>query len=146
MVAGDHNELIRVANDLKNETETLIDLYVEASGKSKNEIVDIMEREELFNAKKALSLNFISKIENNEGESSPINTNQKDDNMNDEQEKAVSEMEKGLNFFRNLFKPNESPKNIVLSDTNGAILEFDSETENGIVEGTAVTLDGAPAS
>lgn len=143
---GDHNELRTVANMLEKETETMINLYMKVSGKSRDEIVNLMEKEALLNTSEALDLKFISKIKNNESESSN-NNNQTDNNMNVEQKEAVSGIENAINKFKNLFKSDEKAvKNIVLSDTNGVNLDFDAETEADIVEGTRVTANGDPAS
>lgn len=151
---GDHDELREQANTLEQETNSVIEMYIEASN-NKEEIELLMSKERIFNTEKALELNFISKLDatievdkdnsNSEdvGEevSSKLIINNKNRNKMSDKKNFLADFEKKMKNFMNSF----SAENLILHDTEGHELDFGSEIKDKkeIEEGMKVSVNGA---
>lgn len=127
--AGDVNAHQKNVNDLKKETDILINKYVEISGKEYDFIKNLMQEERVLMPEEALQLNIITKIKKADM------TEKKD-----ETKEKLNLIETALNKIMNLVNPR--PKNIVVTDVNGVELDFG---ENEIQIGATATANGEAA-
>jgi ATP-dependent protease ClpP protease subunit len=147
-VSGDATELRKTADELEIEQDKIVAIYVKELTIGEADIRALMEKDELFGAVKALEIGLIDEIK--EDELKPIEAktakqaffNLKKNKMSEiSKEDLKTEFEKQENTlyekFKNIFV--SRIKNIILKDTGGIELDFDVETAEEIVEGTAVT-------
>lgn len=127
--AGDINAHQKNVDDLKKETDILINKYVEISGKDIEYISNLMKEERVLFPSEALELNIITQIKKTDM------TEKKD-----ETKEKLNLIETALNKIMNLVNPR--PKNIVVTDVNGVELDFG---ENEIQVGATATANGEAA-
>ena len=137
---GDDAELKKEAGELETEKLNLAKLYSNISGKSIDEILDIMKQERFMFLEEARNLNFVKA----KTVSKELETNKKDDEMeNKEVEKKIGLIENMLNKVMRVLSPSQ---NIIVQDVNGVEIDFpELETAEQIAVGTTATIEGAPA-
>lgn len=136
--AGDAAFMEKKAAELRDEEQNLAKIYAKASGQTEARMRNLMKEERMLTAKEAKELGLITKINKSKVEL-------KTDEMNEKMEEKLNVLEGLMNRVMAYFTPKE-PKNIVISDANGAQLDFpEIEEESQIVIGSMANVDGAPA-
>lgn len=129
LAAGDVNAHQKNVDDLKKETDILINKYIEISGKDYDFIKNLMQEERVLMPDEALQLNIITKIKKADM------TEKKD-----ETKEKLNLIETALNKIMNLVSP--KIKNMIVTDVNGVELDFG---ENEIQVGATATASGEAA-
>jgi len=129
---GDAARFEKVANELRNEEQRLIQFYSDVTGKDYDTIKNIMDQDRSLTASEALELGLITEILNFE----PMAENVTKKDLETFED---SFFQKIKNFF--------NPKNMVVQSTDGTELEFDSnvETTAQIEVGQGLKAGGQPA-
>lgn len=112
MIEGDAEDLQQAAAELLRIEETLVGIYVAKTGKTDQEIKDLMKEDRFLNADEALELGFASRIAEplkavayyQSPKTNPINNV-----MNEEQQNSLAD--KIINGLKGLFQPKaEAPE------------------------------------
>lgn len=134
-VAGDDDEMYRVGGMLEKQKLNLANLYAGVSGKSQDEILAIMKKDELLNAEEALALNLITNIKTNVEQ-------KKEEEMSKETEEKVSLLERTIdNVEKRMKNWIKTIKNLTKTDVNGETLTIEREEGEPQV-GDVATPDG----
>ena len=131
--AGDASKFLATSEELRIEEEKLINHYVSITGKSYEEIKNIMAEERLLTAQDALDLGLLTEIINFENMSEKSVTHKDLENSLDKLWGKIT------NFLK--------IKNMVVQSTDGTELEFDSDVEqpSQIAVGGGLKANGQPA-
>jgi hypothetical protein len=131
---------------LQTAKNNLAKIYALETGRTFEEMLNLMSEERFLSAEECGSFGFIknnsTQINNNDNN----NNNETLKNMEEkEAEKKVSALIKMFDTIKSAFNP---VKNIVLQDVNGVNLDFGADVESAdqISVGASVTADGQPAS
>lgn len=154
MEIGDADAMEKNAKFLRAEQERALNLYVTHLNGSKEEIQALMNEERILDADEALQLGLIKEIKNINQESEQpegsdiknlfTNFKMKID-MQEKDKEKLSGIESKLDKLIANFKALFSPRNIMVSDTNGNELEFtEAETAEQITTGQPVNVNGEP--
>lgn len=146
MIEGDADDLEQAAAELKRIEETLVGIYVTKTGKSDQEIKDLMNEDRFLNADEALELGFANRI------AEPLKavafyqspkTNQSNNVMTEEVQNSLAD--KILNGLKGFLKPKAEaeaePAPVAATETleGGEVIYFEGSLE----EGTLVYTDEA---
>lgn len=133
---GNHNDFRLTADMLEKESNNIINnIYVPATGRSFEELKNIMDNEIFLTKSEVMALNFIAGAED---------TNNNIDMTNKQVEETLNSINATLNAIKN--KVGLSVKAIVLSDVNGVELDFsDLKEESEIIAGVSLTANGEAA-
>ena len=154
MEIGDADAMEKTAKDLRAEQERALQLYVTHLNGSKEELQALMNEERIIDADEALQLGLIKEIKNINQESEQpegsdiknLFTNFKMQiDMQEQDKEKLSGIESKLDKLAASIKSLFSPKNVMVSDTNGNELEFpEADTEEQIATGQPVNVNGEP--
>lgn len=141
---GDDSEFKQIANELEAEKLQIAKLYTNISGKSIDEILNIMKPERFMFLEEAIELRFV-KAKTEGKEKTEVKTNKKDEmEITKEEKKEFNGLKNMIKGIANLLNP---VKNVIIQDVNGVELDFtELETSDQISIGSKATVDGSPAS
>jgi len=145
-VEGDDIAMLKEADNLTKSKNRLAKLYASVTGKTEEEMADMMQKVTIMDANEMLELNFIKEIKTTITNNNEVKLN--NDEMKNEKEltEKVSAMEKVLNGLKNLFIEPSKVKNVMLTNADGKQIDFpEVEDESQIAVGDKATIDGAPA-
>lgn len=157
MAIGDADDMQKTANELRAEQERALNLYVQHLNGSKEELQALMNEERIIDADEALQLGLIKQIKNINQESESeqpegsdiknLFTNFKMQiDMQKEDKEKLSGIESKLDSLMAKVVALFSPKNVMVTDTNGVELEFpEAETEEQIAVNQPVIVNGSPS-
>ncbi len=133
-IEGDADKIEKYAEWIRKTEEDLADFYSEKLGIDKEEIKSMMNDTTFMDAAKMLDKGFITKIVEPMKAVALINNNM-DISKEDKSwfEKVIGGMETSI---KNLLKPGEAPKNMVVKVDDGS--ELFIETEDDILQGKKV--------
>lgn len=142
-IEGDAEDLQQAAAELLRIEETLVGIYVSKTGKSDQEIKDLMKEDRFLSANEALELGFASRIAEPlkaVAFYNPPKTNPNNNVMNEEQQNSLAD--KIINGLKGLFQPKaeaevETPVAATSTLENGDTIYH----EGTLAEGTAVFSD-----
>lgn len=156
VTAGDSKDMQKVASELQEVQNKILNLYEKELTVDRGLIEDLMFADKFIDASKALEIGLIHEIreddsEKPEGETAKamyFNLKKKKMSVKNVTKEELEAFEKQGNSLMDKIKNylGNRVKAIVLKDSNGSELDFDVETEDQIAVGTSATVDGSAAS
>ena len=130
-VEGDAKRISGIAESLDNVTNRFLDIYVERTGASREELKALMDEDKPINVKRAIELGFIAE------EILPISATNKQPKLYDK----MSFREKLKNAF-NAFRTALDIKAMTLETADGKTLELEKESGEPVVGDVVISEDG----
>ena len=135
-------DLAKMAIDLEQETNRLVDFYVQHTGSDRNELMQMVKAETYLNATEALRLGFIGEILQPTSNSFKDKLNKSNTMENKELKEAMAKQDTILNKLLKFVGFNPDAVNMSLTDATGAVLTIEKEAGDPAV-GDKASPDGS---